>query len=159
MPRIIQSIHLSEYQARVMLVVQQAESPELAFVELGNQDPRIEQNLLGARDALSKIGLIEMTDSSLTVTEQGEQVMRDEFLIDESGQPTEKGNEILQRNTDEKPPEEQGPADTPPEDMGAGGGAMAPPSTGGEMETSQGDGFPAEGSIFRHIHDLSKLKG
>ena len=154
MPRIIQSIHLSDMQARVMLIVHQAPTPEVAFEELGAQDPRIEDNLLGARDNLARIGLLDVGPNALSVNEKGEEVMRDEYLIDESGQPTEKGNEILQAHSDEQP--ERGPTgDMPP---GAEQGAeQAPVSAGGEMETT--DQFPAEGSIFRHVHDLSKLQG
>jgi len=156
MPRIIQSIHLSDYQARVMLIAHQAQSPELAFVELGNQDPRIEDNLLGARENLTKLGLLDLGDNYVSVTPQGEEVMRDEFLIDETGEPTEKANEILQQHSDEQQQSERGPEDTAPTDTA--GAEMAPTTTGGEMETTPGPGF-GEGSVFRDVHDLSKLRG
>ncbi len=156
MPRILQSIHLSEYQARVMLIAQQAQSPELAFAELGNQDPRIETNLLGARDAMAKLGLLEVGENYVAVTPKGEEVMRDEFLIDEMGEVTEKGNEILQQHSDQQ--QQQGPPGEPPMSEPQGQEA-APVNMGGEMETTPGDGFPSEGSIFRDVHDLSKLKG
>ena len=154
MPRIIQSIHLSDYQARVMLIVQQAPTPEVAYEELGNQDPRIEDNLLGARDAMAKIGLLELGPNAISVTEKGEEVMRDEYLIDESGQPTEKGNEILQAHSDEQP--EPGPAGEAPPGPEQGA-EQAPVAAGGEMETT--DQMPAESSIFRYVHDLAKLQG
>lgn len=155
MPRVIQSIHLSDYQARVMLIAQQAQTPELAYTDLGSQDARIEPNMLGARDTLQKLELIEVGDNYISVTPKGEEVMKDEYLIDETGQPTEKGEEILQQHSDEEPPAQQGPTDdqlnTPQ------GTEMAPTTAGGEMQTDPGGGFPTEGSIFRLVHDLSKL--
>ncbi len=157
MPRIIQNIHLSDYQARVMLIVQQAQTPELAFTELGSQDPRIEENLLGARDTLTKIGLIDAGPNALSVTEKGEEVMRDEYLIDESGQPTEKGNEILQSHSEEKTSDQMGPTD--PQMPDQQGQEMAPATAGGEMETTPGGEFPAEGSILRDVNDLARLRG
>ena len=156
MPRIIQQIHLSAYQARVMLIAHQAQSPELAFAQLGNEDPRIESNLLGARETLAKLGLLEVGENYVAVTPEGEEVMRDEFLIDEMGEVTEKGDEILQQHSDQQ--QQQGPPGEPPMSEPQGQEA-APVSMGGEMETTPGAGFPAEGSIFRDVHDLSKLKG
>ena len=157
MPRIIQSIHLSDYQSRVMLLAHQAETPELAFSELGNQDPRIESNLLGARDTLAKIGLIEISDNAISVTPKGEEVMRDEYLIDETGQITQKGEEILQSEEGEMGPQEKEPGSDPMDSPS--GSEMAPVGIGGEMETTPGDSGmpPMEGSIFKLINDLSKL--
>lgn len=158
MPRIIQSIHLSDYQARVMLLAHEAQTPELAFAELGNQDPRIESNLFGARETLAKLGLVELSDNSITVTPEGEKVMQDEYLIDETGAVTEKGEEILQAQSDEKEmPGEQGPTDMPPDMPMDQGADMAPTTAGGEMETTPGG--MGESSIFKMINDLSKLNG
>lgn len=156
MPRIIQSVHLSDYQARVMLMAHQAQTPELAFAEYGGVDERIRPNLLTARETLAKIGLLEIGQNSIAVTEKGMEVMKDEYLIDDMGEVTDKGHEILQ--TEEK--EEPTPSDTPGDemnDMPPGGAEMANVSAGGEMETTPGSGFPAEGSIFRHINDLAKI--
>lgn len=156
MPRMIQSIHLSEYQARVMLLAHQAQTPELAYAELGSQDPRIESNLLGARDTLAKIGLIEITDNSLAVTPKGEEVMRDEYLIDEGGEITQKGEEILQQGDDEMGSQEKGPQSDPLEDPQ--NTEMAPQTAGGEMETTPGDtGMPPMESL-KWVNDLTKLK-
>lgn len=155
MPRIIQSVHLSDYQARVMLIAHQAQTPELAYEELGSQDKRIEPNMLGARDTLAKIGLLEVGDNYIAVTPKGEEVMKDEYLIDEMGQPTERGEELLQQHSDEEPPAQQGPND--PQMDQQQGLDNAPVTSGGEQMTSPGDGFPAEGSIFRQVHDLSRL--
>lgn len=156
MPRIIQSVHLSEYQARVMLMAHQAQTPELAFAEYGEVDERIRPNLLTARETLAKIGLLEVGQNTIAVTEKGMAVMKDEYLIDETGEVTEKGNEILQ--TEEK--QEPEPTQTPGDEMGempSGGAEMANVGVGGEMETTPGSGFPAEGSVFRQVHDLSKI--
>ncbi len=159
MPRIIQSIHLSDYQAMFMLIVQQASTPELAFAELGKQDSEIEPNLQGAKETLAKLGLVEVGENTVTITPEGEEVMRDEYLIDEMGEVTEKGNELLQMHVDEPSPGEQGPTagseDNVPND--ATGMDMAPPTAGGEMETTPGG--IGESSILKFVNDLSKLQG
>jgi hypothetical protein len=157
MPRIIQSIHLSEYQAHVMLIAFEAPTPELAFAEMGKQDKRIEPNLLGARDTLAKLGLITVDDRSITITPEGEKVMQDEYLVDEMGEISEKGQEILGRHTDEitPPTQKTGPSDS---DMGQAQAAdMAPTSIGGEMETTPDN--MGESSTLKLINDLIKLKG
>ena len=154
MPRIIQSIHLSDYQARVMLLAYQAQTPELAFTELGNQDSRIESNLLGARDTLAKIGLIEISDNAINITPNGEKVMTDEYLVDETGEITEKGQEIIQQNSSEVLPGNDGqPSDNQMDSPQ--GSEMAPVGIGGEMETTPGG--VGESSIFKLINDLTKL--
>ena len=156
MPRVIQSVHLSDYQARVMLIAHQAQTPELAFAELGSQEKTIEPNLLGARDTLAKIGLIEVGQNYISITPKGEEVMRDEYLIDDSGQVTERGNEILGQSVEDNHPAQGGPSDTPADNMA--GTDMGPTTAGGEMETTPGEtGMPMENSIFRQVHDLSKL--
>jgi hypothetical protein len=155
MPRVLQSIHLSDYQAQAMLIAFQAETPELAFAEMGQQDKRIESNLLSARDTLAKIGLLEIGENTIAVTPQGEEVMRDEYLINEIGDITEKGEELLQREEKEiSPPADQGPSDTDVNDQQ--GPDQAPIEFGGEAETTNGIG---ESALIRTINDLAKLKG
>lgn len=172
MPRILQSIHLSDYQALVMLLVKQAPSATLAFAELGEQDPRIESNLMGAKDALEDLNLIQMTNGNepsedpnvnatpnggeqgIIITPEGEKVMQDEYLIDEMGEITEKGQALLEPTVKEPTPADQGVTDAPM-DMAQGGSPdMAPTIAGGEMGETPGMG---ESSILRLINDIVKL--
>jgi len=156
MPRILHSVNLSEIQSKLLLVVKIAETPEMAFEELSKQAPETSGNIAGARDVLIKLGMIEVTDNQVLVTSKGEEIMRDEYLIDEMGEPTEKGEALLQTGQKKVQPGPSGPTDNA--EPGPTPGPMA--SGGGEAETSPGDGFPAETSIFVQVHDLSKiLKG
>lgn len=150
--RILQSIHLSDFQGKVMLLIKTAPTPESAKEILAQQDPKTSGNLVGARDNMEKLGMIEITDTTATITPKGEEVMRDEYLIDEMGEPTEKGQQLLAPNKKEIPPQSSPPSDAP-NGPGPGPGAFA---SGDETETSAGGGLP-EHSIFRQVHDLSKL--
>ena len=153
MPR-VEIQQLSQYQARVLLIAHQAQSPELAFTDIGNQPEEIRDNLLGARQTLEKMGFIQMTENTITITPEGEQILQQEGLLDEMGQVTEQGQEILDAQSKEMGP--PGPSTGPDSPTGA---EQAPVAAGGEMETTPGDmGFPAEGSIFRQVNDLAKLQ-
>jgi len=154
MPRIIQSIHLSDYQALAMLLIQQAPSPDLALPELRKQDKRIESNLLGASETLAKIGLVEINGNSISITPEGEKVMQDEYLVDEMGEITDKGQELLQREPQEPTPSEQGPTDSQMNEPGTGQSAeMAPLNSPDDMTMGE------DHSILKWVNDLSKLHG
>jgi len=152
MPRLEQS-SLSTFQAKVLIIVSQAETPQVAFDNLSNEPEKTLDNIVGARDALSKMGYLNIMDGYAEITPEGEQAMQDAYLIDETGQLTEKGQEIMDQGNQEVPQPPSGPADTPAE---VGGGEAAGASVGGEMATTASD-FPAESSIFKTVHDLSKI--
>ena len=148
MPRIEQPGHLSDMQSKVMLIVKVSPTPQVAYEELSSQPSDEENNIIGAREWCLQQGYLEEVEGGYAVTAEGEQVMMDEYLIDESGEKTEKGNKIL---PDEEPEGEAAGAAPPPE-----GGEM-----GGEMDLGMGGEeeppFPAENSLFRYVHDLSKV--
>ena len=152
--RVLHSLKLSQYQSKLLLMAKTAQTPEIAAEQLSHEDEATRGNLVGAKQQLLKMGLIEATPNSITVTPKGVQVMKDEFLIDDSEQPTEeKGKPILDQAQQKEP---TSPPPTPGQEAPAGPGPAAPEGGGGEMETSDA-GMPAEGSIFKMIHDLSKL--
>ena len=151
--RVLHSIKLSQFQSKLLLIAKTAQTPEIASEQISHEDKATQGNLVGAKESLLKLGLIEVTPNSVTVTPKGEEVMKDEFLIDDSGNPTpEKGQKILDMAQKENPPQPEATGQQPPEAPGP----AAPEGGGGEMETSDA-GMPAEGSIFRMVHDLSKL--
>jgi hypothetical protein len=95
MMRVLNTIHLSDFQKKVLAITKAAPTPQVAFEELRNQPQDEQRNIVGARDILQKLGLLEVTDSTIEVTEKGEQVMADEYLIDETGELTAEAQKYL----------------------------------------------------------------
>ena len=151
--RVLHSIKLSQYQSKLLLMAKTAQTPEIAAEQISHEDQATRGNLIGAKESLLKLGLIEVTPNSVTVTQKGEEVMRDEFLIDDSGNPTaEKGEPLLKMQQEKNPPQPDATGQQPPAAPGPGA-----PEGGGEMQTTDDAGMPAEGSIFKMVHDLSRL--
>lgn len=93
--RVLNTIHLSDFQKKVLAITKAAPTPQVAFEELRNQPQDEQRNIVGARDILQKLGLLDVTDSTIEVTKKGEQVMADEYLIDEMGELTAEAQKYL----------------------------------------------------------------
>lgn len=63
-----------------------APTPQVAATEISRG-----QNLLAARDMLVRLGLLSVGDNEAFVTPQGEEIMRNQNLIDETGELTPEG--------------------------------------------------------------------
>lgn len=87
-------------------------------------------NLVGARNTLMNLAAIEFTDASAKLTPTGEQLAKDQNIIDDSGQLTDEGNKLLpssaQGTPTEVPSGDLGGADMGMPDLGAGGDLGAP---------------------------------
>jgi len=81
-----ESIALSAAEKFVLTKLIAAETPQNAFQEVTRGD-----NVVAARDKLTKLQLMTTTNDTAQITEQGQEVLRKEALIDESGQLTEEG--------------------------------------------------------------------
>lgn len=142
--RVLRTVHLSDFQKKVLAIIKASPTPQVAFEELQNQPPEEERNIVGARDMLQKLGLIEIGDHTLEITSKGENVMRDEYLVDEMGELTAEAQKYLDDASGNQAAQDQQDAD------------MA-----GMDEPAAEEPNPFEAlELFRMIHDQSKfLKG
>lgn len=137
MPRILSTVHLSDFQAKVLAIIKAAPTPQTAFNELSKQPPEQQNNINGAKEVLEKLGLITASENGVEITEKGTQVMHDEYLIDEMGELTDKARELLDN-----------PSENQPE--------LQPDQTNPDMATEPLPGeFPTESlSLLRDINTL-----
>ena len=80
------TIRLSDVQKMVMTKIIGSATPETAHEEISDG-----RNLVAARNILGKLGLIEFTEGTADVTDEGKKVMKDENLIDDSEELTSDG--------------------------------------------------------------------
>jgi hypothetical protein len=80
------NIQLSAAQKFVLTKLVAAQTPLNAYeaVSRGN-------NVVAARDMLTKIGLMTFSENNAEITENGQEALRKEALIDEMGELTEEG--------------------------------------------------------------------
>lgn len=105
MARILTTIHLSDIQKEVMAKVKTAPTEQVAWEEISNTASEIDQNFAAARDMLGDLGLLTIGDGELSVTDKGEEVMKDENLVDEMGELTDEGLALADTERGEHPPE------------------------------------------------------
>jgi hypothetical protein len=84
--QILSNIHLSDNQKIVMTKIIAAGSPQIAYETVSTG-----QNIIVARDTLIKLGLLQLAESTVEITEDGMTIMRDANLLDEGDQLTEEG--------------------------------------------------------------------
>ena len=98
--RIVPVIRPTQNQKSVLAKIKAAATPKTAAADISKTS-----NLTAARDMLEKMGLITISqEEGAVVTDEGEQVMIDQNLVDESGELTDEGNKAA--FGDEKPQEE-----------------------------------------------------
>jgi hypothetical protein len=115
-----------------MLKVMTAQTPKLAAEAIIGDVEMSE-----AAEILANIGLLTMSPGDVSVSPQGEQVLKDLHLIDEMGEPTEEANQLLQQY------DVEGSVSEPEQDVigmdqmpmaggapGGMGGAMGDPNAG-----------------------------
>lgn len=108
----ITNIHLSDTQKVVLTKIIASATPTTAHEAISDG-----RNLVEARNLLAKLGLIQFDQGTAAVTPEGEEVMRDENLIDEMGQLTPDGEQYSQvEDPNDLRDEKQGVA---PPDAGA----------------------------------------
>ena len=154
MARVLTTLHLSDIQKEVLCKVKASANPQLAWEEISGAADTVDDNFATSRDLLGNLGLLTVGDGTLEVAEQGEQVMKDENLTDESGELTEEGRALADIPRGEGEKQEQAAAQAPApggeEDMGMG----MPPEGGGEEEM----GLPLESlKLIRSLQDEAEL--
>lgn len=114
---ILTTIRLSGVQKSVLAKIVAAATPEVGYEQISNG-----RNFVAARDILKKLGLIDFSEGTASMTEAGNKVMKDENLMDDTGQLTSDGQSYVEAETpnDIKKPQ-AGTADplADPEAMGA----------------------------------------
>ena len=80
------TIQLSSAQKYVLAKLVAVETPLNAYEEVSRG-----QNVVAARDMLTKLGLMTFSENHAEITEQGQEAMRKENLLDEMGNLTEEG--------------------------------------------------------------------
>jgi len=138
--RVLQTVHLSDFQKKVLTIIKSAPTPQVAQEELQNQPPEERNNIIGARDMLQKLGMIEVTQDALTITPAGEKVMQDEYLVDEMGELTDEARKFLDDASGNDEAEAQ----------------QAEMGMGDEMGMEEPNPFESL-ELFRFIHDQSKF--
>ena len=164
MTRVITTIHLSDIQKEVLCKVQASPNPQIAWETIADTESKVDDNFSAAKDILGKLGLLNVGEGTLEVTEKGIQVMVDENLVDDMGELTDVGQQLADKNREEQPdePDREGQEQMPPggDDMQGldmmggleGGGA------GGEMGGGM-DMPPMESlSLFRSINESAKIR-
>lgn len=84
--RIVPVMNPTANQKAVLAKIKAAATPKTAAADISKTS-----NLAAARDMLERLGMIELNDDGATLTDDGEQVLLDQNLADESGQLTPEG--------------------------------------------------------------------
>jgi len=91
------TVTLSSNQKRVMAKIVASPTPKVAGEEISGS-----QNLVAARDQLSKLGAIQSVDGEASLTDVGQRLAREENIIDDSGGLTPDGEQLAHSSVDGK---------------------------------------------------------
>lgn len=87
--KILTSVSLTSNQKRVLAKIAASPTPRVAGEEISGN-----QNLAAARDDLAKLGAIEFVGGEASMTDKGQQLARDENIVDDGGQLTQDGEAL-----------------------------------------------------------------
>ncbi len=115
-------------------IVANQDHPTRAASEISSNE-----NLIAARNMLMKLNVIEYTANKAALTDKGQQIAKEQNIVDDSGQLTDEGNKLVAAAQGEQPPTGDQMGGLPPE----------LPIPGGDM----GGLPPMEGfsSLFKNI--------
>lgn len=139
---------MNDIQKEVLAKVKAAPTPQVAFEEIAGKPERIDDNFASARDSLTELGLLEQGEGTLEVTDKGLEIMKDENIIDDMGDFTEEGDDLVGKERGKEPAVTQ---------QGAEGGAGMTPGLGPEAQGAEG-GLPMEGlDLIREMQERAKI--
>ena len=121
--RILTNIRLTDHQKAVLTRVKIAQSPRIA-----TDNTKKNTSMDAAREQMIRLGLIAFDGTNTTITPQGEQLLKDESLIDDMGELTPDGQEAAYDDKDQP----QAGQDQPPQDDQMGMDGEQPPAAGGQ---------------------------
>jgi hypothetical protein len=91
-----QEITLSETEKYLLLVIHTSQTPVLAFDRI-----RDTQRDVIASNMLNRYGFVRLTESQAILTEKGKQALTSYGLIDETGEVTDIGQELVDNYEEE----------------------------------------------------------
>ena len=140
--KVLPTVTLTSNQKRVLAKIFASPTPKVAGEEIAG-----DENLAAARDQLGKLGAIEFISGEASVTEKGEQLAKDENIVDDAGQLTPDGEQLAHTTAGGKEEKDEPgkPEMTPPPGVV---GAPAP----NEMPGAMG------GLAMSHVPTYSPLK-
>lgn len=86
------NINLTDSEKYVLIIGAVSQTPEQAYAATVGL-----QNLVISRNILGKLGFINITDNKLNLTDKGRDSLVAFNLVDDSNQPTETGNLIINK--------------------------------------------------------------
>lgn len=130
--RLLSTLKPTQNQLTVLAkIVANKDHPAKAASEISGSE-----NLVSARNMLMKLNVITYSDTSAALTEKGEQLAKEQNIIDDSGNLTDEGQKLV---SGDQPQQGQPPMDDMGMGMDAGmpggdmGGMPEPPMGGGGM--------------------------
>jgi len=85
-----ENVTLNLHQRYVLLQIQLADTPVLAFDQINRTESDVK-----AREMLQRMGYIRLSENEAVLTNAGEKAVVDYGLVDENGETTEAGEELL----------------------------------------------------------------
>lgn len=159
----IQNVKLTDTQKKVLGKLKVAKTDRLGFDDISQG-----RQIIAARDLLKKLGLITFDEAKATagITDDGEQVMKDTGLTDNSGQLTDEGNKFAYDDEDEdgdgKPDNKKpGMDDKPGLDFGGSDNAfgdMGDDFSTGPSNDKMSTKNPFESRLFQEINMLAEAR-
>jgi hypothetical protein len=83
---------LNDTQMSVLLMIKIASSPQMAYATTNEAE-----NLVNAREAVTKLGLAQFGNNMLILTDEGENMLTYHDLVDDNGIVTDEGNALLDK--------------------------------------------------------------
>lgn len=135
---LLSTLRPTQNQLRVIATIAASkEFPARAAAEISN-----DENLVAARNLLMKLDVITFTDNSAELTDKGEQLAREQNIIDDSGQLTDEGNKLISTSTEKNGNSENNEPPTQEPEL---------PITGGPGELSSLPGMEGFSPLFKHL--------
>jgi hypothetical protein len=85
-----ENVSLSHHQRYVLLQIKLSDTPTLAFERINQSEADIQ-----SRDLLHRLGFIRLSESQAELTNSGERAVTQYGLVDDTGEVTEIGQELL----------------------------------------------------------------
>jgi len=145
-----ESIALSAAEKFVLTKLVAAETEQNAYQEVTRGN-----NVVAASDKLTKLGLMTMSENIAAITEQGQEALRKEALVDEMGELTEEGQMYGFAST----PEEAAKADVQSSPQADPMGGAAPTDSTGvaSQQAGEPDAFSIESiEMLRGFQEVLK---
>lgn len=94
MTRILTTLHLSDIQKQVLAKVKASPNPQIAWEEISSAANDVDENYAAARDILADLGLLQVGEGTIDLTDKGLQSLKDANLVDDMGELTDEGTKL-----------------------------------------------------------------